>query len=87
MPGFILASLIVAMKLPMLKLQLMIFLADEPFYESHMLIHTMAMSDFRETLHMRGLKTILTSLKMWEALIIPSITLELMGGVFVFSMR
>jgi len=46
----------------------------------------MAMSDFGETLHIRGLEAILTLLKIWEALIMPSITLESMG-VFVFSMR
>jgi len=85
-PRFILALLTVTMKRPMLKLQLMIFLADEPFCESHMLIHIITMSYFGETLHMWGLKAILTSLKMWKALIMSSITLESMG-VLVFSMK
>ena len=81
-----LAPLIVAMKFPILKLRLMILLAADPFCESHMSIQTIAMSNFRETLHTHGLEAILMSLKMWEALIIFSIMLESIR-VLVFSIR
>ena len=86
MPRFILASLIVATKFPILKLRLMILLAADLFCESYMSIQTIAMSDFGETLHTCGLEAILMSLKMWEALIIFSMTLESIR-VLVFSMR
>jgi len=49
-----------------------------------MSIQTIAMLDFGDTLHTQGLEAILISLKIWEALITLSMTLELIG-VLVFS--
>ena len=53
-----LASCTVVMKLPILKLWLMIFLADVPLWESQMSIYIMVISDLSDTLTTWGLDVI-----------------------------
>jgi len=55
---------IVAMKLSILKYLLMIVLSLEPFCVSQMLIYTMDMSNFGETLITLGLEAKMILLKM-----------------------
>ena len=74
-----LAPLIVAIKLPMLKQQLMSFFAMELLCESQMSNQTIAISDFRETLTMWGLVAKLILLKMCNVLMNDSIMSGLMG--------
>ena len=61
---FMLAPLTEAMKLPTLKLQLIIFLAEDPFCKFQMLIQTIAISDLGETLHTYGFDATLMLLKI-----------------------
>jgi len=59
-----LASLTEAMKLPMLKLWLIIFLAKDLFCKSQMSIQMIAILDLGETLHIHGFDTTLILLKI-----------------------
>ena len=63
-PEFILVPLTDIMKLSMLKLLLIIFLANELFCESQMSIQMMAMSNLGKTLHTQDFETILMLLKI-----------------------
>jgi len=54
-----------AMYLSMLKHLLIRFLALAPFWESHMSIQIIAISDLGDTLIIRGLDTNLTLLNRW----------------------
>ena len=65
MPGFIFAPWTVAMKLPMLNLWLIPFLALVLFCMSQMSIHMMAMLDLGDTLMMHGLEVRTMSLNKW----------------------
>jgi len=64
MLGFMLTPLTKAMKLPMLKLWLIIFLAKDPFCESQMLIQIIAISDLGKTLHTHDFDATLMLLKI-----------------------
>ena len=75
-PGFMLAPLTIAMTLLTLKCLLIIFLALSPFWVSHMLIQTIAMSNLGETLIMYGFDMRTISLKIWLFLRMCSIFLE-----------
>ena len=75
-PGFILAPLIVAMLFPMLKHLLMRSFALWPLCTSQMSIHTMAISDFGETLITLGLDEREILSKMWFCFMTVSMSVE-----------
>ena len=76
-PGLALVPLIVAMNDLTLKHLLIKSLAFMPLCVSHILIHTMAMSDFGKTLMTLGFDTRVMLLKMWFCLMIFSTSEEL----------
>ena len=61
---FMLAPLTKVMKLPMLKLWLIIFLAEDLFCKSQMLIQMIAISDLGKTLHTHSFDATLMLLKI-----------------------
>ena len=76
-PGLALVPLIVAMNDLTLKYLLIKSLAFVLLCTSHISIHTMAMSDFGETLMTLGFDTRVTLLKMWFCLMMLSTSEEL----------
>ena len=68
-----------AMYLSMLKHLLIRFLALAPFWESHMSIQIIAISDLGDTLIIRGLDTNLTLLNRWILLMTSLIWLWTIG--------
>ena len=64
MLGFMLAPLNEVMKLPILKLQLIVFLAEDLFCKSQISIQMIAISDLGETLHTCGFDATLMLLKI-----------------------
>ena len=75
-PRFIFTPHIIAIKLPILKCLLIIVFALEPFCISHMLIHTIAMSDFGKIFMIFGLDARIILLKIWLFLRTFSISLD-----------
>jgi len=67
-----LVPLMVAMNLPMLKRQLIMFFAKEPLWESQMSTQTTAMFDFGDALMTRGFEASTTPLNRWVSLRTPS---------------
>ena len=85
MPGFMLAPFTVAMIFPMLNLLLMIFLALEPLWVSHISIQTIVMLDLGETLIIHSLEVRTMSLKMCVK--IEESGLDLFYFYFLFSFQ
>ena len=75
-PGFMFAPWMVAMYFPMLKHLLMSILALVPLWMSHILIHTIDMSDSGETLITRGLEANKMLSKIWFCFKIVLMSLE-----------
>ena len=80
-----LAPLTVAMIFPMLNLLLMIFLALEPLWVSHISIQTIVMLDLGETLIIHSLEVRTMSLKMCVK--IEESGLDLFYFYFLFSFQ
>ena len=80
---FIFSPWTVTMKLPMLKYQLIRFLALFPLWTSYILSYIMAMSDFGDILINLGLKAMVILLNIWLFLMIVS-TMSAVKGVLVF---